>query len=330
MSDSFMRHLRRDPPERLKQELRERLGEASDSAPEDWVPRPRRRVARVLVGVAAAAAAVVAFILSPALRASAQAFLDSFRVRNFVAVKVDPARMEQLKQKNLDLQGLLGAEGSNTGEHAPPERFTDAATAGRAAGCAPRLPSTVPGSLSLDTVMVQQGRQARFTVNGGKLRQVLDALGLSDVRVPPGLDGARVSVRTTPAMVLQYHKESRRILLIEARSPEVSLPSGLEPRELGEIALRIAGLNEGDARRFAGAVDWRNTVLVPVPMNAESFHEVDVHGARGLLIKTEGAPSGTELHGRRGAVLMWSEGEMVYALISNTPYDDLLLMANSL
>ena len=51
---------------------------------------------------------VAALFLFPSVRASAQAFLDLFRVRNFAAVTVDAARLEQLRGMELDVQSILG------------------------------------------------------------------------------------------------------------------------------------------------------------------------------------------------------------------------------
>ena len=73
-------------------------------------------------------------------------------------------------------------------------------------------------------------------------------------------------------------------------------------------------------------------MLVPVPSNASSFREVDVHGNKGLLVSTGQEASRGE-RGRfrhAGSRCMWSDGERVYALMTPNVSDvDLLRMANS-
>src|SRR5438477_6015035 len=91
--DEFMHGLRKDPPAELEAGLRATLRATEEAAAVSV--RPARRL-RPFLAAAAGIAAVVAFSVSPALRAQAQAFLDLFRVRNFVAVSVDPTRFERL------------------------------------------------------------------------------------------------------------------------------------------------------------------------------------------------------------------------------------------
>jgi len=329
MNDQFLHDLRRHPRPEFAATLHERLVQAEADRSE-----ARGRLGP-LWALAAAAAVAIALIASPTLRAYATAFLDQFRVRNFAAVAVDPVRAEQLRDGTIDLKGLLGDRVETLEEPGPPKLYRDPLAAGAAAGLSLRLPTTLPLGLKADTVYATQAGGARLTVNGAKLRAVLDGLGLTDVTLPAGLAGAQVTVRTSPAVIISYRNESRAAELVQSRSPEVSLPQGLDLAQIGEIGLRIAGLSAADAHRFASTFDWRGTVLVPVPANASTFREVTVRGQRGLLITTEGAPSGKMpngrlLGGRRGEVLLWTEGDAVFCLAGNIASDDLMVMANSI
>jgi hypothetical protein len=292
------------------------------------------RLTRPALAFAAVAAVVVALIFSPALRASAQAFLDLFRVRNFAAVSVDPARLERLHELNTQ-QGrdpalLVFDKIEELEKPGEPRIFLDAVAAGQAAGITVRVPATLPSGLTSDTVLVQGQGQARLTVDAGKLREVLRVLDLTDVQVPDGLDGAQITVRMPSSVVIPYTRDRLKAVLLQARSPEVSMPQGLDLERIGELGLRIAGLTAAEAHRFASTIDWRSTALVPVPTNASAFREVTVRGQKALLITTDGAPAGTGIQGRRGAVVMWTEGDMVYSLAGNVASEDLLVMANSL
>jgi hypothetical protein len=327
MSGDFMNELRKDPPPGFRERLRDRL---RNQGPAEAEGDGGRRLGRPALAVAAAVAVIVAFSVSPPLRASAQAFLDLFRVRSFAAVTVDPQRLEQLRDAKIDVKALLGDRVEELEKAGPPRLFTDVPAAAAAAGMTLRLPAALPGGLVPDTVEVRGASVARVTVAARKLQEVLGTLGMADVRLPAGMDGAQATVRIPTAVAIRYRHGTRTVVLLQAQSPEVELPPGLDLRRLGEIGLRVLGLSEAEARRFAATIDWRSTVLVPVPSDASSFREVEVHGQRGMMVTTTGAHEGAGARGRRGAVVMWSEGGRVYAVAGDIPGEDLLLMAGSL
>jgi hypothetical protein len=103
--------------------------------------------------------------------------------------------------------------------------------------------------------------------------------------------------------------------------------------QLGEIALRIVGMAPDEAHRFAQSIDWTSTLLVPVPANASSFREVEVRGTTGLLVTTSGSGTLNTPKGPmtipQGSMLVWAEGDMVYAM-NGTGSIALVDMANSL
>jgi len=112
----------------------------------------------------------------------------------------------------------------------------------------------------------------------------------------------------------------------------VDLPAGIDLPTLGEIGLRILGLGPAEAKRIAQTTDWHTTVLVPVPADASSFQQVDVNGNRGLLIETKARPDapGAQGHERRdGSLLLWSDGDRVFALSGRINRVDLVQMASS-
>jgi hypothetical protein len=104
-------------------------------------------------------------------------------------------------------------------------------------------------------------------------------------------------------------REERTLMLMQARAPSVTFPAGVDLAKLGEIALRILGLDRADAYRFAQSVDWRTTLILPVPVDAARLRQVDVQGNQGLLIERR---EGSKRPG--GTLLLWSSGEQVFAL----------------
>ena len=333
MNDQFLNDLRRDPRPEFVAGVRERLrrhGAAAGATRSALLGRGLRPA----LAVAAALAVVAAVVFSPTVRAYATAFLDLFRVRNFAAVAINPERMERLRAlntaKDRDPALVLFDRVETLRDPGKPVVYPDPLAAGAAAGIDVHLPGTLVNGLVADTVEVMGEGEARLTVNARKLSGVLEALGITDISVPPGIDGAQATVHLHPAVNVVYKRDKFHANLIQARSPEVSLPQGLDLEQLGEIGLRIAGLDRDEARRFARTIDWHSTLLVPVPANASSFREVDVRGRKGLMITTQGAPAGTRFHGRRGAMLIWSDDDRVYGFCGNMAGEDLLVMANSM
>ena len=101
------------------------------------------------------------------------------------------------------------------------------------------------------------------------------------------------------------------------------MPQGADLPLLAEIGLRVLGFEPNEARRFANTIDWRTTLLVPVPASVANFHEVDIGASKGLLIET------TATAGRRASQLLWSVGGTVFALIGDVSPEELFEMARS-
>ncbi len=328
MDDRFLDEMRREPRPEFASELHERLRRQGPAT------RPVRRWRPLQVSVSVAGGLAVALVALcftvPAMRASAQAFLDLFRVRNFAAVSVDPARLERLKDKSLGLESLLAEQTEKLEKPGPPTVVASTAEAATLAGYPVRVPARPPDGYAPDTISVGGAGAARFTVNAPKIERLLETLDIRDLRIPPDLDGKSVTVRTSSAVFQRFVRDRRQIYFVQARSPEVSLPAGIDLAQLGEIALRVAGLDPAEARRFAQSIDWHSTLVVPVPVGASSFSEITVRGQRGLLVTVTSEGKGPGKHPRPGNTLMWSEGDMVYALSGGVDRVALVEMAESL
>lgn len=317
--DKFLQEFRRDPPAGYARRLRETLREQEEGAPaRGWRP---------LLAAAALIAVVAALFAFPAVRAGAQSLLDLFRVRSFVAVPFDGARMDKLQALDRDHAMMIFDRKDVTQEPGPPMILGSVAAASGPAGFSVETPGYLPQGLALDTVAVSHEGRARLSVSAAKLRDLLASLDLRDVEVPAGLDGQEISVHTLPVVIQSYRSDRQRVALVQARSPEVSLPTGVELTRLGEIGLRILGLDASEARRIAASVDWRSTLLVPVPTNASSFRSVTVRGNPGLLITTT-KPDGGDRR-RAGTMVLWTEGDRVFALHGTLGPADMMQVAES-
>jgi hypothetical protein len=316
MSDRFMHALHEAPSSDLSARIRARLAAQDEEAAASKTGSWRRRTA-----VVAAAAAVVAMLASwPAARAATQGFLDLFRVTSFTAVPLDVSRLNRLGDAGLDLRDVIGNQVRVVKNPGPPQTFTTPEDASAAAGLAIKAPAN-PAGLIRTGVEVEGERTIRLTADVQRLRSVLAALGITDVDVPDALDGMTATVRVPPIARVEYANGGRTLTFLQARSPEVSAPAGLDLPRLGEIALRIAGMDAAQAHTLAGAIDWRNTLVVPVPSGSGTFRQVDVHGARGLLVETTGD--------NPNRALAWSDAGVVYGLTGNLNPQALMLAAES-
>jgi len=323
MDDRMLHEYRRDPDPEFARNLRERLRRQRG-------PRAlsRRGLVRVLAA-ACAALAVVALFAIPSVRVSAQALLDLFRVRRFAAVQFSQSRMETLRSIDKDRGLLILDKQEKTVDPGPPRPVLSRAAASPEVGFAVSGPTYLPEGMTADSVFVEGEGAMRLSVSEAKLRSLLDRLELHDVTVPSGLDGRWIDVKRPPIVIQKFRSPRRNAVLVEARSPEVSVPSGWDVERLAEIGLRVLGLDAGEARRIARTTDLRSTLLVPVPTNASTFRQVTVHGQPALMITTTGESS-ADGHRRDGAVLMWTEGDRVFCIQGNVTPGELMQMAESL
>jgi hypothetical protein len=322
--DEFMLTGLRAPPAALVRRLRTRLAEL------DAEPSPLVRHAPPLRWAAALAAVLVlgAALTLPSVRAAAQAFLDLFRVVNFAPVPVQRARLEALLgRQEIDLSKILGEQTDVLSRPGPPQMAPSPEAAGTLAGMPISLPTWRPAGFELKGVQVLPGRSWRFTADVRKLQGVLDSLGIRDVSVPAAVDGQVVTASVAPIVRIAYGNGGRHFAVVESRQPLVSIPQGVDLASLADIALRVLGVGSDAAYRIAQSVDWRTTLIVPLPADAALFRKVDVQGHPGLLVvRTRTSAAGRLPPESR---LIWSSGDRVFALLGNVPPEELYDMAQS-
>jgi hypothetical protein len=323
MNDQFLNSLRRDPAPAFARQLKSRLNAIDAPA----IAEQRSPMWRWLATAASVVALAFAFTF-PAVRTAAEAFLDYFRVVNFAGVAFDPQRMAQLwSNASVDLPTLIGQQVTPAAPPPPPVAYSTLDEASAAAGMRLHTPTWVPPGFTLTSIEVRG--QHEFSVQGNteKLQSVLDALGITDVSVPTALDGQTVSIQVPPVARLVYDDGQHQITLTQSRSPVIALPAGVDVATIAEIGLRLLGLERAEAYRFAQSVDWRSTLLVPVPAATATFHQVEVQSGTGLVIEAGQAREG--LGGRGGTLVLWSSADTVYALGGPVRSTDTLQMAQS-
>jgi hypothetical protein len=324
MDDQFMYSGLRKPRAEFARKLSDRLDRV-ESEPAVWQrPRPMARAA----AYAAALVLVVGLFAFPSVRAGARAFLDLFRVVNFAPVAVQPARIKELvASAEIGLPQLLGEQIEVLKAPTPPQTVVTTEAAGAAAGIRVRVPAWRPVGLEPELIEVAADHAVRVTANTAKLKALLDALAIDDLRVPDEIDGQSVTMRIPAVVRVTYRDQSRVVTLMQARQPEVAFPAGLDLASLAEIGLRVLGIERTEAHRFARNVDWRTTLMVPVPTDVSVFRQVDVQGNPGLLI--EGSRSAAQGKPGMETRILWSSGGSIFALVGNVRSVELFEMAQS-
>ena len=316
MDETLWNALRRDPSPEFAVRLRSRLDARSATV--------RSASGRRLRAMALSAAAVIvlAGVLSvPAVRASAASFLALFRVSNFVAVEVDTARLDALEAKQLDLRTLIGENVQELQTPGPSLPVLSVEQASAAAGYDVKFPGWLPLNAQIIEISVSGEGLARITANAPRLRQVMDALGITDLEVPAGLDGQILTARVPKGVMIRWEHDGRRTRFFQAPSPQITLPRDVDLAALGEIGLRILGLPPADAREFATVIDWTGTLLVPLPSGVRSMKRVEISGNPGIAVEYTDSS--------RTNMVLWSAGGRVFGIISLQEMSQVLEMADS-
>jgi hypothetical protein len=288
------------------------------------------------------AALALAFTLEP-VRAAAREFLDLFRVQRFAAVPVDPQRLERLAKGGLDFKTLVADQVQVVVAPGEPISVASPEAGAVQAGIVAELPTVLPRRAGLAETRVARPGAFRVQVDTAKLEALALAAGADEIEIPAWWNGATVDVEVPPVLAVRYERtieygdgrpaREDSFLLFQAATPQVELPEGFDLAILGRLGLRLAGMSAEEALAFSGAIDWRATFLVPVPIQGGTFREVEVSGQKGLLVTVQPPPrtSPDAPAPRAQSVVFWSTDDKVFALQGPATRDgvELLEMAQS-
>jgi hypothetical protein len=279
---------------------------------------------------------VAAFLSFPPARGLAQRFLETLRVEKVQPVSIDTSALEGNRTLQQMIEKMVSDKVVVTIDEKE-QHVSDIAEAERLAGFHVQLPTVRTETPQLTV----EGQHAfNMTIDRARLQDVFNQAGRSDLVLPTSLDGAMMAVQIPRAARAQYgicperseggENESREVrqfksclILLEGPSPIVSVPSDLKIDELGEIGLQLAGMSPAQAKEFCETINWKSTLVLPLPRYVESYDLVDVNGVQGTLVNNPGS------RGPRYA-LIWVKGGMVYSLIGFGDSGEAVALANSL
>ncbi len=292
---------------------------------------------------AMAAAVILAILAFPTARSLAQRLLATLRVEQVQTVSLDLSSLGG----NRSLQQMLGKMISDKIVVTTDEKPQNAATveaASQLAGFEVQLLSARSDSPQFH---VQGAHAFQITIDRARLQDIFDQSGRPDLILPATLDGATLAVQVPRAVELKYgncpgnngdensggldagatpHRVPARedcIFLVEAPSPAVQVPSDLNLQQLAETALELGGMGPTEARQFCQTIDWKSTLVLPIPRSVRSYDQVEVNGVQGTLIQT---PS----HRGPGYLLIWVKNAMIYCLGGSGDSSKAVELANTL
>jgi hypothetical protein len=280
---------------------------------------PRWRPA--LVALSAVVVMALLFSIAP-VRLAAADFLSLFRVRKFAVIPLDTAQLDKLEQLAKQAEGQFG-DPQIVREKGPEQTVSDGAQASSLAGFDVRTPSRLPSGSSLSKFTVQSGPAMHYEVDRATLEAFLQAAGAPTAGLPQ-TDKLAFDVDVSNVVAQDYSLGAAgRMEFVQAPSPQVNLPEGLDPVALAETGFLFLGMPPEDAHRMATSIDWTSTLVVPIPANAAQAREVTVDGVTGLLLESVN-------NNRRENALVWEKDGILYFMSGRGDSRSLMDAADSL
>jgi hypothetical protein len=289
---------------------------------------------------AVAATILLCSLAFPFGRGLAQRFLGTLRIEKVQPVRLDFSALDGNRPLQEMLRQMVSDKVVVTADEKPQQAST-AADASQLAG----FPAHVLGARTDAPKFIVGGQHAfHMTIDRTRLQDIFDQAGRTDLVLPATLDGANVSVSVPRSIMVQYgdcpeaHAAgptqpaptqprpgtwANCLALQEVPSPLVHMPSDLNLQQLAEIGFQLAGMSATQARDLGQTIDWKSTLVLPIPRFASSYSQVTVNDVQGTLIQGSG-------HRGPDYVLVWVKNGIIYGLVGHGDSRNAVELANSL
>lgn len=297
---------------------------------------------------AVAATIIFAALAFPTGRSLAQRFLATLRIEKVQPITVDFSALDGNRPLGEMFSKMLSDKVVVTAD----EKMQHADSA-KAASELAGFPVQLLRTRTDTPIFTVQGRHAfHLTVDRERLQDVVDQAGRPDLLVPATIDGALVSVNVPRSIALEYGDCGRHVAaggenadrapkerhewgqagtgansclaLMEAPAPQVNMPADLNIQQLAEIGFQLTRMNPTQARELAQTIDWKSTLVLPIPRRAGTFSQVTVAGTQGTLITNSSGGHGPDY------VLIWVKNGIIYGLVGRGEAAEAVALANSL
>jgi Putative zinc-finger len=295
---------------------------------------PRR--ARLAWAAGLAAAILLGSLAFPSARSFAQMLLATLRIQKVQTVALDFSSFNH--GRTSELQDALNKVLFDNVKVTVDEKSQKVATRYEAAKLA-GFPLRLPAAL-LDTPKFEVSGVHAFhmTVDRDRLQDILDQAGRTDLLLPANLQDAPISVQVPRTVEIDYgcnnehddtnvpssasSEKKACITMIQAPSPEINVPNDLNLQQVAETALQVAGMSAQQARDFCQTIDWRSTLILPIPPSVRDYKTVTVDGVQGTLMTTK-------FDGGPNYFLIWVKNGIIYAMFGNGDSNQAIQLANS-
>src|SRR5437773_11956903 len=105
--------------------------------------------------------------------------------------------------------------------------------AATAVGFAPGQPTTFPGAPENTQFTVHDSTRVQAQVNMENIREIIRAVGITDVSLPDALGSAPITADVPAFVQADYSGPDYKLTLVQGRSPTVAMPAGVDLAQLG-------------------------------------------------------------------------------------------------
>lgn len=288
-------------------------------------PSQRGPARRPAWAAAVAVCALVALFSFAPARGWGQKILSMLRVQKVAVVPIDMQALSAAGGHQKQLAQLISDRVVVTMQPGEPTAESSISAASSAAG----FDVKSLDALGVPTrILVRDEGAFHLQLDRDRMEALLEAVGRTDIAIPPQMDGAEIAVHIPKAVDIRYGQCSGTnregcVQFTQMPSPAISVPASLKMADLAEAMLQLGGMSASEAAAFCQTVDWSSTLVIPVPRNASATRTVPVDGVNGTLVQSEG---------RYGAdyALIWVKDRRLFAIAGSGAPDQALAVAESL
>lgn len=282
----------------------------------------------------AGAVAVVALLgislsFAPVRTVAAQ-LLTLFRVEKIETTGISIDDLNQIQQAFYNNGTKMNIEnfGKITNERTGNSTQVSWEEAQKALSFKPLKPSYLPDKLKMQPFYgLDPTTNINFTLNVKNVNAIISELGGKHL-LPDGLEGKTFTLSIPQALQFSASggegRDTKHLNLIQAPSPEIKLPEGVNVDEVRKAILDLPVIPPEVKQKLAALKDWQNTLYVPQPKNGTT-EEITVNGGSGVLVKEKWSDD------RYNHTLIWQKDGMLYIMHGNNiSADEITKIANSL
>lgn len=278
---------------------------------------PRWRFAWV---TSVAGALLLSSLAFPSARSFAERLLYTLRIEHVQTLALDFSSLDT--KNNRFLTEALGKLFSEKTVVTLDEKGSDPGSLEAAAPLAGFPLRQLTARTDVTEVHVDGAHAFQMTLDRERMQEILDQAGHSDLLLPSSIDGATVSVKIPRAVAAIYGNCKNQkdvapaqpagtpacVILLQAPTPVVNVPADLDIQRLAETALQLTGMSAVEARKYGQSIDWKTTLVVPIPPSIHSYETVNLNGIQATMLHVSDKPE-------PGYILYWVEDGIIYGIL---------------